>query len=1180
VVTVRHDGIRSDKPGTPGPASGLSLGRRSRPRLGLLVARLDDAYTSMLIRGIAAFSESVGSDLLLYVIPPGEVVVPGGDGYSIVEPALLDGIILTGGLAYQGEDAAKALEAFRDRCWAMSADALPLVGTSLCLEGVPSVVPSSYEGMREAVEHLIDVHGCRRLGFIGGPQHSSEARDRYRAYADALQACGLKVDPLLLAEGDFERAGGEAGMIKLLAAKPGLPGQLPLDALVCANDVMAIGAMNVLQERGIRVPGDLLVIGFDDIEDARRSTVPLTTVRQPVYDIGYRAATVLWRMIQGDHAGGPPHARGGKDLVIPTRMVVRRSCGCLPDPIKQAVIVPPPFAEAPVSRDMSEDPRAEIVAEMVNQARLSVRITASAAITGAGADRAEVGDVDAGALPRALVDAFWAELYASSAGSPADQSPGRDSFFVQTLAELMHPDGVEVERWDWHAMISILRRGIVPLLSDRRSLMQAEDLLQQARGFIGEARAQIEAHRHAAIEDRETRIWELTDSVASLEDLGAALARMEPTLSAVSVHAYCLATMVEAEDQVSPTERAPTLVRLERAYAYNPAEGDAPGVADPRLPGEGSIYPLVELLPEVTWQALASRPRMWIILPLSSEHQGFGISLFQGKFEYPATYVRLRQALVSVIIRSNLVHGQVEARREAELAMHRAEVALQDALSAQQRYVSQAWVDPSLEAAVARSRALHGYERTPTGEGRIEDAASQEAWLPAMTQAVTTGATIVERDEEGETLALPLLLYGQEVIGTLGFWRPLADAGIDGEGGAQQPWSDGQIRLVENVAHQMAQALETQRLFSDSHRRAARLAAAAEVSSAATSIVDLPQLLREAVTLIQDRFRLYYAGLFLVDAGRTWAVLVAGTGEAGAVMLERGHRLEVGGSSMIGRCVATGEARIESDTSSMDISSAGTGSEILWRRNPLLPETRSELALPLISRGTVIGAMTIQDDRPGAFTEGDITTLQTMADQLANAIENARLLEEMERTLREVQLATGRYTQETWRDFIRDRSGSVGYRYSLVDVEAVDDPRPEAIAAIEQDAVVLVHGTRAASEPQGEAPVTTGVGIPIRLRNQVLGALNLRFDGDTVAPEVLQMVEQVAERLAVSLESARLLEETRRAAERERLVGDVSRRIRQSLEVDEVLQSSVREIRDAMDLFRVSVRLAPRSDES
>jgi hypothetical protein len=115
--------------------------------------------------------------------------------------------------------------------------------------------------------------------------------------------------------------------------------------------------------------------------------------------------------------------------------------------------------------------------------------------------------------------------------------------------------------------------------------------------------------------------------------------------------------------------------------------------------------------------------------------------------------------------------------------------------------------------------------------------------------------------------------------------------------------------------------------------------------------------------------------------------------------------------------------------------------------------------------------------------------------------------------------------------------------------------------------------------PAAGALATTGIGVPIRLRNQILGALNLQFQGDTVTPEVLRMVEQVAERLAVSLESARLLEETRRTAERERLVGDVSRRIRQSLEIDEVLQSSVREIRDAMDLFKVSVRMAPRGDE-
>ncbi len=1161
----------------------------------MLVARLEDGYTSTLIRGVAGFAESVEADLLVYLIGPRETIVPEQGTYGIVQPELMDGIVLSGGLAYYGSHAQDELADFRDRCFSARGGPVPLVGTSLWLEGVRSIVPSSYEGMREAVEHLIDGHGCRRIGFIGGPEHSSEAQDRYRAYADALQGRGLEADPKWQAIGEFTREAGEAAVMKLFTGLGNSQTRAeppPVDALVCASDLIAIGAIHALQEHGLRVPEDLAVIGFDDSEEAGRASVPLTTVRQPVYDIGYQAAAILWQMIQN---GSPtlveatPTGDRDEELVIPTRMVVRRSCGCLPEHVTQAVLAPALPASAP--RDLStssttlvmfEELRAEVVAEIVAQARLSLGRAFSGTDVIVDACGEETSSRDDTAVPRALLDAFWAELRVPPS------RPG-DSGFVRTLATLMRHDDPERGLWDWHAMISILRRRVILLLDDRSLAIRAEDLLQQARAFIGEALTQVEAHRHGQVEDRAAQIGALTDSIANFavtgtaDDLRSALARMEEELPALSVHAHCVVRLLQAGapnvsvdiDQAGPhpdARTAPsTLVRLERAYAFEVAPDGRGGADAHRVPGEGSVVPLSELLPEAAWNALAARRRTWIILPLTLSDQGLGVSLFHGDFEFPDTYLRLRQALITVMQRSELVRAQAEARREAESAMQRAEESLRDALIAQQRYVSEAWLDPALDSGSMGSGALRGYERTPEGEGRTDS-----AWLPTMTQAVTTGQTVIERDEEGETLALPLVLYGQEVIGTLGFWRPLT-----GPGGEPSSWSDGQIRLVENVVNQMAQALETQRLLSDSHRRAARLAAAAEVSSAATSMTNLDRLLTEAVALIKDRFALYYAGLFLVDRGRTWAVLTAGTGEAGAVMLDRGHRLDVGGDSMIGRCVASGEAQIVSDTSSIT-----PDSEVLWRPNPLLPGTRSELALPLVSRGTVIGAMTIQDEHPGAFTEGDITTLQTMADQLANAIENARLLEEMERTLRELQLATGRYTEETWRKFIRERTSPLGYRYRLVDVTAAGEPRPEVVAAMEQDAVVMVGGTpMLASERPAEGapppaePSATGVSVPIRLRNQVLGALNLRFEGDTVAPEVLQMIEQVSERLAVSLESARLLEESRRTAERERLVGDVSRRIRQSLEVDEVLQRSVREIRDAMDLFRVSVRLAPRSDE-
>jgi putative methionine-R-sulfoxide reductase with GAF domain len=179
---------------------------------------------------------------------------------------------------------------------------------------------------------------------------------------------------------------------------------------------------------------------------------------------------------------------------------------------------------------------------------------------------------------------------------------------------------------------------------------------------------------------------------------------------------------------------------------------------------------------------------------------------------------------------------------------------------------------------------------------------------------------------------------------------------------------EGREALVLREQEQIRRAL--QRVVS---RYALQLATAAEVSRAASSILDPARLLPEVVNLIRDRFNFYYVGLFLLDESGEYAVLHAGTGEAGRQMLEMGHKMEVGGTSMVGWCVANAKARIALDV----------GKEAVRFENPLLPETRSEMALPLISRGRVIGAMTIQSDKSAAFSNEDITVLQTMADQVA-----------------------------------------------------------------------------------------------------------------------------------------------------------------------------------------------------
>ncbi|MEJ2560791.1 MAG: GAF domain-containing protein [Anaerolineae bacterium] len=197
------------------------------------------------------------------------------------------------------------------------------------------------------------------------------------------------------------------------------------------------------------------------------------------------------------------------------------------------------------------------------------------------------------------------------------------------------------------------------------------------------------------------------------------------------------------------------------------------------------------------------------------------------------------------------------------------------------------------------------------------------------------------------------------------------------------------------------------------------LKTAAEVARATTSVLDPDQLLRQVVDLARERFDLYYVGLFLLDEERKFAVLRAGTGEAGQQMLAQGHKLEVGGDSMIGQCVARSEARIALDV----------GEEAARFDNPFLPETRSEMALPLRSRGRVIGAMTVQSVQEAAFDEADIAVMQTMADQVAVAIDNAQLFAQTQAALLEMEATQRRYLGQAWSKYTHGGAVS-GYEYS------------------------------------------------------------------------------------------------------------------------------------------------------
>ncbi len=229
-------------------------------------------------------------------------------------------------------------------------------------------------------------------------------------------------------------------------------------------------------------------------------------------------------------------------------------------------------------------------------------------------------------------------------------------------------------------------------------------------------------------------------------------------------------------------------------------------------------------------------------------------------------------------------------------------------------------------------------------------------------------------------MALPLIV-GDEAIGA-----------VTVQSVEEAAFSDIDITSLQAMANQLAIAIKNAQMHTQAQRRARLLETAAQVGRDMASILNLDELLPETADLICDAYGFYYAGVFLVDEAGKWAVLRAGHGEPGRIMLEGGHKLQIGDTSMIGWCIKHKEARIALDV----------GQDAVRFDNPYTPKTRSEMALPLVVGSEAIGALTIQSEQMAAFSQDDITSLQAMADHLAVAIDNARLLAELEEAHREL----------------------------------------------------------------------------------------------------------------------------------------------------------------------------------
>jgi GAF domain-containing protein/HAMP domain-containing protein len=329
---------------------------------------------------------------------------------------------------------------------------------------------------------------------------------------------------------------------------------------------------------------------------------------------------------------------------------------------------------------------------------------------------------------------------------------------------------------------------------------------------------------------------------------------------------------------------------------------------------------------------------------------------------------------------------------------------------------------------------------------------------------------------------------------------------------------------------------ELEALSQNSIRRATLFESIARISRIISSTRSIDRLLPQITETISSQLGYYHVGIFLVDVHREYAVLVAANSEGGQVMLARNHRLRVGETGLVGYVTQSGSPRTALDV----------GQDAIYFNNPDLPETHSEIALPLRSGSEIIGALDVQSKLTNAFTDEDVNILSTLADQVSIAIQNARSFQQSLEALEQAQRAAAQLSEQQWSQFLRHQP-NVGFHFD---------------------------GINTKNEAPGQKSLTNSIAIPITLRGVQIGTLKLSTPDSTRKwdESEIAMATATAERTALAIETARLLKDAQKRAAKERAIGQISAKIGNLVNIDNIVQTAIQELGETMPGTDVAIQ--------
>ena len=599
--------------GEAGPA------RAKRPRIGVLVDSLRKTYQTTVLAGISDAAQRRDVDVAVFA--GGVLGAPRSDGinrnfiFDLANPGSIDGVIMMGGALgnFLGP------KSVADLCTRLAP--LPLASVAIAPPAVPSLLVDEEPGMRQALEHLIVRHGCRRIAFVRGPTVNAEAEHRYAIYRAVLEERGLGFDPDLVCEGTFEEAAGVAAVALLVDER-----KVQFDALVASNDYMALGAIPALQERDLRVPSDVAVVGFDDIEDARFSTPPLTTVRQPLYQQGEAALDLVLAQLDG--------AEVAPQTTAATELVVRQSCGCLSGLVRPGRVGTVTQTSTPIESLLAEhgDDLARQIARAVH-----------------GADAALAPGWD-----RQVLDAFEAELRGAGAG-----------LFASTLDRLLASVGAAGDDVGaWQGMVSALRRLLLPALpNEHLRWVQAEDLWHEARILIGELAERAQAQHRLHSERLANALTESGATLLATQQVAALTGAIAHQLPRLAIPGAWMALYERRRRPRPRPHGADTPARLVLRYDAEPSLG---GVADPAVATDDAAIAATALLPTII--APLGRRVSIVVEPLFFHDRPLGCLLLEMGPREGMVYESLAEQVSSALEGARLVARLVEEATRRQIA--------------------------------------------------------------------------------------------------------------------------------------------------------------------------------------------------------------------------------------------------------------------------------------------------------------------------------------------------------------------------------------------------------------------------------------------------------------------------------------------------------------------------------